>query len=234
MSPTGEGSGGTGLRTAGTGQKAGRYNNRKMVFDSSCRVLLFEITKKHGLHLEEEPEYGGRHYLEKQDFILAKQKEQIAHREQEIQQQGEQIKGQVTTLVKQDSTIRCNGDEIAGQEEKLNELSMKIEDIEALIEDVSQVAYDKAVEVVTDTVRAETQKEDVKIISDYRGWLLKPERKAPKEKREYAAKILDIVKDKIQAAAQRLIMAVTQTLMKPEDKRGWCGSGQGHSQGIHS
>ena len=197
-------------------KKAGRYNNRKMVFDSACRVLLFEIAKKHGLHLEEEPEYGGRKYLEKQDFILAKQKERIAEREQEIQQQGEQIKGQVTTLVKQDSIIRRNADEIAGQEEKLSELTMKIEDVEALIEDVSQVAYDKAVEVVTNTVRAETQKEDVKIISDYRDWILKPERKAPKEKREYAAKVLDIVKDKIQAAAQKLITAVTQTLMKPE------------------
>jgi len=30
------------------------------------------------LHLDEEPEYGGRRYLEKQDFIMAKQKEKIA------------------------------------------------------------------------------------------------------------------------------------------------------------
>ena len=33
----------------------GRKNNRKMTFDSVCRVLLFEIAKKHGLLLEEEP-----------------------------------------------------------------------------------------------------------------------------------------------------------------------------------
>lgn len=93
---------------------------------------------------------------------------------------------------------------------------MKVEDVEALIEDVSQVAYDKAVEVVTDAVRAEAQKEDVKIISDYRDWLLKPERKAPKEKREYAARILDTVVEKICEAAQKLITKVTQALMKPE------------------
>ena len=59
----------------------GRKNNRKMTFDSVCRVLLFEIAKKHGLLLEEEPEYGGRAYLEKQDFIIAKQKEQLAAQE---------------------------------------------------------------------------------------------------------------------------------------------------------
>lgn len=29
------------------------------------------------MHLEEEPSYGGRDYLEKQDYILFKQKEQM-------------------------------------------------------------------------------------------------------------------------------------------------------------
>ena len=48
----------------------GRKNNRKMTFDSACRVLLFDVAKKHGLQLEEEPEYGGRAYLEKQDYMV--------------------------------------------------------------------------------------------------------------------------------------------------------------------
>ena len=56
-----------------------------MTFDSVCRVLLFEIAKKHGLLLEEEPEYGGRAYLEKQDFIIAKQKEQLAAQERKLE-----------------------------------------------------------------------------------------------------------------------------------------------------
>ena len=54
-----------------------RRNNRKITFDAACRKMLFEIAKRHGLDLEEEAEYGNRKYLEKQDFILAKQKEQI-------------------------------------------------------------------------------------------------------------------------------------------------------------
>ena len=36
--------------------------------------MLFDICAKHGLHLDHEPEYGGRKYLEKQDYILMKQK----------------------------------------------------------------------------------------------------------------------------------------------------------------
>ena len=54
-----------------------RRNNRKITFDAACRKMLFEIAKRHGLDLEEEAEYGNRKYLEKQDFILAKQKERL-------------------------------------------------------------------------------------------------------------------------------------------------------------
>ena len=46
--------------------------------------MLFEIAKRHGLELEEEAEYGNRKYLEKQDFILAKQKEQLAAQQNKL------------------------------------------------------------------------------------------------------------------------------------------------------
>lgn len=68
------------------GKPSGRNNNRKMVFDSACRALLFDIAKSYGLHLEEEPEYGGRKYLEKQDYILTKQKEQLALQEEKLEE----------------------------------------------------------------------------------------------------------------------------------------------------
>ena len=97
-----------------------------------------------GLELEEEAEYGNRKYLEKQDFILAKQKEQLA-----------------------------------AQQSKLDELTLKVSDMETLLENVSAAAYDKAVEVVTDVVRTETRKEDMRMIEDTKKWVLSPERKAP-------------------------------------------------------
>ncbi len=121
-----------------------RRNNRKITFDAACRKMLFEIAKRHGLELEEEAEYGNRKYLEKQDFILAKQKEQLA-----------------------------------AQQSKLDELTLKVSDMETLLEDVSAAAYDKAVEVVTDVVRTETRKEDMRMIEDTKKWVLSPERKAP-------------------------------------------------------
>ena len=162
-------------------KKPSRYNNRKMVFDSACRVLLFEVAKKHGLHLEEEPEYGGRKYLEKQDFILAKQKEQLA-----------------------------------AQQSKLDELTLKVSDMETLLEDVSAAAYDKAVEVVTDVVRTETRKEDMRMIEDTKKWVLSPERKAPKATREYAAHRLDTVLDKFLKTMQTTTARLQEKLLKPE------------------
>ena len=121
-----------------------RRNNRKITFDAACRKMLFEIAKRHGLDLEEEAEYGNRKYLEKQDFILAKQKEQLAV-----------------------------------QQNRLDELTLKVNDMETLIDEVSAAAYDKAVEVVTDVVRTETRKEDMRMIEDTKKWVLSPERKAP-------------------------------------------------------
>ena len=158
-----------------------RRNNRKITFDAACRKMLFEIAKRHGLELEEEAEYGNRKYLEKQDFILAKQKEQLA-----------------------------------AQQNKLDKLTLKVSDMETLLEDVSAAAYDKAVEVVTDVVRTETRKEDMRMIEDTKKWVLSPERKAPKVTREYTAKHLDTVLDKFLKTMQTTAARLQEKLLKPE------------------
>ena len=58
-----------------------------------------------------------------------------------------------------------------------------------MLDDVSDAAYDKAVEVVTDTVRQETHKEDIRLVEESKKWVLSPERKAPKKEREYALSV---------------------------------------------
>ena len=163
------------------GKPLSRRSNRKITFDAACRKMLFEIAKRHGLELEEEAEYGNRQYLEKQDYILAKQKEQRA-----------------------------------AQQSKLDELTLKVSDMETLLEDVSATAYDKAVEVVTDAVRMETRKEDMRMIEDTKKWVLSPERKAPKVTREYTAKHLDTVLDKFLKTMQSTAARLQEKLLKPE------------------
>ena len=158
-----------------------RRNNRKITFDAACRKMLFEIAKRHELDLEEEAEYGNRQYLEKQDYILAKQKEQLS-----------------------------------AQQSKLDELTLKVSDMETLLEDVSAAAYDKAVEVVTDVVRTETRKEDMRMIEDTKKWVLSPERKAPQATREYAAHRLDTVLDKFLKTMQTASTRLQEMLLKPD------------------
>ena len=158
-----------------------RRNNRKITFDAACRKMLFEIAKRHGLDLEEEAEYGNCKYLEKQDFILAKQKQQLT-----------------------------------AQQNKLDELTLKVNDMETLIDEVSAAAYDKAVEVVTDVVRTETRKEDMRMIEDTKKWVLSPERKAPQATREYAAHRLDTVLDKFLKTMQTTAARLQEKLLKPE------------------
>ena len=86
----------------------------------------------------------------------------------------------------------------------------------ALLEDVSAAAYDKAVEVVTDVVRTETRKEDMRMIEDTKKWVLSPERKAPKVTREYTAKHLDTVLDKFLKTMQTTATRLKEKLLKPD------------------
>ena len=44
----------------------------KMSYDAECRKLFIEICKKHGIEIEEKPIYGGKKYLEKQEYIIEK------------------------------------------------------------------------------------------------------------------------------------------------------------------
>ena len=165
-------------------KRKGRNNNRKQTFDAICRTLLFDICRRHGLHLDQEPSYGGRDYLEKQDYILMKQKEQLA-----------------------------------AQEQKLEELTLKIEDVETLLDDVSDVAYDKAVEVVTDKVREQTQLEDLKVIEDYRKNVTSPKAKNSPEVVRLANTILGRVRERLLQSAGKILKTVQTALMQPEVKQ---------------
>lgn len=110
-------------------------------------------------------------------------------------------------------------EQLAAQEQQLAELTLKIEDVETLVEEVSDIAYDKAVEVVTDTVRQETHKEDLLLVEETKNWVLSPERKAPQKEREYAAARLDGVISKIKNAMQSALTKIQKKLMQPEVKQ---------------
>lgn len=72
---------------------------------------------------------------------------------------------------------------------------------------------------MTDTVRQETHKEDIRLIEETKKWVLSPERKAPKKERDYAAARLDGVITKIKRVMQNALAKIQKTLMQPEVKK---------------
>lgn len=209
-----------------------KNNNRKQTFDAVCRTMLFDIAKKHGLHLEQGPEYGGRKYLEKQDFIIAKQKKVLTEKNQELKKTEQKISEQEDklekteteisqkekTLKKQEEAIAEKEQELSDKQAKLTAVTMKISDVETLIDDVADTAYKKACEAVADTVRKETRKADMAVVEDYRKWVTSPDRKMPQEKKDFAGKCLDIVQEKLRKAAQAVMKKVQTSLQNTDIK----------------
>lgn len=161
----------------------GRNNNRKMTFDLICRNLLLDICKEQGLEIEEEPEYGGKKYLEKQEFIIQAQKEKIAQQEQKIKDQEE-----------------------------------KIMDNETLIDEVAEIAYDKAVEVVTEKVRVQTQEEDIRILDQLCNSIVQNPNNSDKAK-TITKNVIKMAKDKLRNATKAVIAKVQKNLQEPEVRK---------------
>ena len=207
----------------------GRYNNRKITFDAACRTMLFEIAKRHGLELDEVPEYGGRAYLEKRDYIMAKQKEQLAQQEKAVQKQTAQLENlkqenekaqhqQVRRTTYQSLTLLSNDKKIQKQEKQLSELSQKIEDTENLLDEISAVAYDKAVAVVSENAVNDALKASTEQVDIYLDWLKEPGRTASKETLDYTTYQITTLRKNIIAAVNRITARLTTVLIKPEIK----------------
>ena len=151
--------------------------------------MLFDICEKHGLHLDHEPEYGGRKYLEKQDYILMKQKEKIAAQDQTISE----------------------------KEAELTAITVRIEDTEAFVEEVSEVAYEKAVEVVTDKVVEETHNADFDLVMHHGKKVVSDPALSP-EKKKFANQIFGNLLQTFSGMTQAISAKLKQIFREPERK----------------
>ena len=97
--------------------------------------------------------------------------------------------------------------------------TIQLEDKETQVDGVAGQVYEKACEVVANTVRQETQKEDIKILDDYSRWLSAPERTADKKLRDYAVKRLGVLKEKFIKSAKATVQKVTDSLQEPEHRQ---------------
>ena len=211
----------------------GRYNNRKITFDAACRTMLFEIAKRHGLELDEVPEYGGRTYLEKQDYILKKQTERIAEQKKELQEQSIQYVGLLedcrnqrdeyaelfNQAIRQSEEISKNNEKIRSQENELEELFSQWVDVNDLFNDAVNGSYDQAVLAVSDVGLNKALQEAVNEIDQHLEWLMEPERIADFRTRKYAEEQILCLRKNIIGAIKSLLSRGTQFFYIPEVKK---------------
>lgn len=172
-------------------QKQGKQNNRKMTFDAACRTILFDICGKHGLHLDQEPEYGGRAYLEKQDYILMKQKQKIAEQERVIDE----------------------------KESTLDSLTIRIEDTEKFIDEISETAYETAVEVVKDKVIEETHNADFNEIEKLKRSMTSEKSRNTPQQKSIITQTLDILMKKFEGMTGHISERLTALFGDPVQKK---------------
>lgn len=111
-------------------KKQGKNNNRKMVFDDYMRQHFIMKCHKFGIEVESEAIYGGRQYLEKQDYIIQKQQEKIAEKEQKIKELEEKILDSETLIQEVSAVAYEKAVEIVydkAREEALNTAEEQVE-----------------------------------------------------------------------------------------------------------
>ena len=154
-----------------------------------------------------------------QKKILAETDTAIEEQEQKLQKTESTLSQRVIVIEKQDKIIAEKNAAIVEKHSALEDATMKLADVETLVDEVAKQAYEKACEVVTDTVRQETQREDIKILDDYSRWLSAPERTADKKLRDYAVSSHGVLREKFIKSAKAIVLKVTESLQEPEHRQ---------------
>lgn len=166
----------------------GRKNNRKMTFDKICCTLFLDICAEHGLEIEREPEWDGRRYLQKRDYIIMRQEEKLSELSESIEE----------------------------KTAELQTVEMKMSDIDGLIEGITNEIYDSVCEEITKEVQLETHKADLEVIAAYKREYFKARPNLPENAKKNHMNIFNTIENKIAKAAGIVLEKVKSILKMPE------------------
>lgn len=126
--------------------------------------------------------------------------------------------GGASYLEKQDYIIENQQKRIAKMQAALDDITLKVLDMENMVEQIADDTYEKACEVVADTVAEHTRAEDIAELRSYKKWLTSDERKTPKDKRDFVGKCLDNLEARFRKMAQAVAKKVLGALQSPQIK----------------
>ena len=158
----------------------GKYNNRKMSFDQEVRNIYIEIAEKHGVTIEKVP-LEGKEHLQKNDFIISKQHEEISKNTDIISEQMIKISDvdklidEITnenydkaaialTDIARDETKKANLNFLKDMEGKMKDKYVLPSSKNAVTEVFKKIRqkFNKAVDGIFDSIKKNLLKESVK------------------------------------------------------------------------
>lgn len=122
-------------------------------------------------------------------------------------------------MEKNDFIIARQEKEIESQKNKLEELTLKLNDIDILAQEVAEKAYERACEVVTDTVRKETTLEDISTIENMRDRLTGKNSSLSLGQKNFSKNILNRLVDLLSKKSKEITVAISQKLLSPAIKQ---------------
>ena len=97
-------------------------------------------------------------------------------------------------------------------------MNLKISDVDSLIEEVTDIAYEKAAEIITEEVIADTRKKDLKFIDEMRNDYAKSS-KISESTKSFAKKLLDSLETRMKKAFGMVVDSVKKVITAPETKQ---------------
>ena len=120
--------------------------------------------------------------------------------------------------MKQKEKIAEKSLELEHVEEELHAKMLRLDDMDTLLDEFADVAYDKAVDIVTDAVRSETQNADIRMLDEVQKTeIAKCTDNLAKQK--LISRIMTNLKKRMLAAASAITKRITDVLRDPNVKQ---------------
>ena len=155
-----------------------------------------------------------------------KQKEKLAQKEQQLSETQQNLDQKSYDLFQTEVELRDKqveviqaSQELKAAEEKMDALTLRISDTEKFIEDVTEIAYETAVDVVTDKVIEETHNADFDEIEKLKTSLTSERSGNTPQVKKIVAQTLDRLMKKFQGLTQHITDRLERIFGDPVQKR---------------
>ena len=128
-------------------------------------------------------------------------------------------------LKEQFSELNSKYDLLLAENKRLSDtktsLEVKIEDMEGLVKEVSDIAYEKACDVLVDEIVDKAQGENAKLVNDYKNWIVSDKCKVPKATKKLIADVLNKLSMEVGKLKTKIVAKVKANLLSYDKKQAY-------------